>query len=120
MLDISPHHDALKRLRDDAQTEGFRAMYRMRKAVIEGVFGEAKQWHGLRRAARRGLANMLIQSLLVAAVLNFKRLMAASSPLNGWTITILGMWRSVSQYVSAIGRVQLFQTITNPTVRIDA
>jgi len=81
VLHIGPHRDALTRLRDDAQTASFRALYRRRAPVIEGVFGEAKQWHGLRRAARRGLANMLIQSLLVAAVLNFKRLMAARTPI---------------------------------------
>ena len=81
VLHIGPHHDALRRLRDDAKTDTFRALYRQRGAVIEGVFGEAKQWHGLRRAARRGLANMLMQSLLVAAVLNFKRLMAAQAPI---------------------------------------
>ena len=79
VLQISPHQDSLKRLRADAQTESFRRLYRTRAPVIEGVFAEAKQWHGLRRAWRRGLSNMLIQSLLVAAVLNFKRLMAASA-----------------------------------------
>lgn len=77
ILYISPHHDALKRLRADAQTESFRAIYRARFPVSEGVFAEAKQWHGLRRAWRRGLSNMLMQSLLIAAVLNFKRLMAS-------------------------------------------
>ena len=91
VLDISPDHDALKRLRADAKTDSFRELYRMRGAVIEGVFGEAKQWHGLRRAARRGLANMLIQSLLVAAVLNFKRLMAAQRPLEDYISALLAM-----------------------------
>ncbi len=51
--------------------------------MIEGIFGEAKQWHGLRRAWRRGLLNMRVQSLLIASVLNFKRLAAVFSPLNG-------------------------------------
>lgn len=77
-LYISPHYDALKRLRADAKTASFRAVYRARFPVSEGVFAEAKQWHGLRRAWRRGLSNMLMQSLLIAAVLNYKRLMASN------------------------------------------
>jgi hypothetical protein len=74
MLQVSPDHQALRALRADAQTASFRALYRARAPVIEGVFAEAKQWHGLRRAWRRGLSNMLIQCHLIAAVLNFKRL----------------------------------------------
>jgi len=74
MLQVSPDHQALRALRADALTASFRALYRARAPVIEGVFAEAKQWHGLRRAWRRGLSNMLIQCHLIAAVLNFKRL----------------------------------------------
>jgi hypothetical protein len=44
---------------------------------VEGVHGEAKTWHGLGRAIRRGLANMQIQAFLTAAVINLKRLAAA-------------------------------------------
>lgn len=76
-LSVSIYHQPLTQLRADAQTESFRALYRRRAPVIEGVFAEAKQWHGLRRAWRRGLSNMLMQSLLIAAVLNYKRLMAS-------------------------------------------
>jgi DDE family transposase len=41
---------------------------------VEGFHGEAKTWHGLARAARRGLANMQIQAYLTAAAINLKRL----------------------------------------------
>jgi hypothetical protein len=44
---------------------------------VEGIHGEAKTWHGLARAVRRGLANMQIQADLTAAVINLKRLAAA-------------------------------------------
>jgi transposase len=74
---VSSHYGALMRLRVDAQTEDFRAFYRARAPVIEGVFAEGKQWHGLRRAWRRGLSNMRMQCYLIGAVLNFKRLAAA-------------------------------------------
>jgi transposase len=75
-LKVGIHHAALRRLRADSQTKSFRVLYRRRAPVVEGVFAEAKQWHGLRRAWRRGLHKMLIQCLLVASVLNLKRLMA--------------------------------------------
>jgi IS5 family transposase len=54
------------------------ALDRMRLAEhrwqVEGVHGEEKEQHGLRRAARRGLGNMQIQAYLTAAVVNLKRL----------------------------------------------
>ncbi|MQP68220.1 IS5/IS1182 family transposase, partial [Niveispirillum sp. SYP-B3756] len=37
---------------------------------------EAKTWHGLGRAVRRGLDNMQIQAYLAAAAVNLKRLAA--------------------------------------------
>ncbi len=43
----------------------------------EGYHGEAKTWHGLARAIRRGLQNMRIQAFLTAAAVNLKRLAAA-------------------------------------------
>jgi len=80
-LHVVPDRAALVRLREDAQTESFKALYRTRAPVIEGRFGEGKQWHGLRRAWRRGLSNMRVQCYLIAAVLNFKRVMVALRPL---------------------------------------
>jgi hypothetical protein len=44
---------------------------------VEGVYGEAKTWHGLARAIRRGRDNMRIQAFLTAAAINLKRLAAA-------------------------------------------
>ena len=43
----------------------------------EGFHGEAKTWHGLGRAVRRGLGNMRVQSYLTAAAISLKRLAAA-------------------------------------------
>jgi transposase len=93
MLQVGPHHHALSALRADAQTASFRTLYRSRAPVIEGVFAEGKQWHGLRRAARRGLCNMLIQSLLIAAVLNYKRLAAfAGADLRRLIAAMVAWW----------------------------
>jgi len=71
---VSPDHAAMVRLRADSKTDSFKQLYRSRAPVIEGVFAEGKQWHGLRRAWRRGLSKMRVQSLLIAAVINLKRL----------------------------------------------
>ena len=54
-----------------------RRMYRRHMWRSEGYHGEAKTWHGLARAVRRGLENMKIQSYLTAAAINLKRLAAA-------------------------------------------
>jgi IS5 family transposase len=51
--------------------------YQRHRWRSEGFHGEAKTWHGLARAVRRGLANMKIQAYLTAAAINLKRLAAA-------------------------------------------
>lgn len=48
-----------------------------RSVCAEGVAGEAKGFHGLRRALCRGLEKVTIQALLIAAVQNLKRLVKA-------------------------------------------
>ena len=45
------------------------------------MHGEAKTQHGLRRAVRRGLANVAIQAYLTAAVINLKRLVTFTDGL---------------------------------------
>ncbi len=52
-------------------------MYQRHLWRSEGFHGEAKTWHGLGRAVRRGLDNMKIQAYLTAAAINLKRLAAA-------------------------------------------
>ena len=50
-------------------------LLRIRQIIVEGVIGEAKNIHGLRRCRYRGLANFQIQLFLTATVINLKRLM---------------------------------------------
>ena len=76
---ISDDHPALLRARrrkerwsqDDAD------LYQRHRWRSEGFHGEAKTWHGLARAVRRGLQNMCIQAFLTAAAVNLKRLAKA-------------------------------------------
>lgn len=51
-------------------------LYQRHRWRSEGFHGEAKTWHGLDRAVRRGLDNMRIQAFLTAAAINLKRLAA--------------------------------------------
>jgi transposase len=62
-----------------ARGTGYRLSQRCRKK-IEELFGEAKDWHGLRRFRRRGLLRVREESLLVGWVLNLKRLAKALDP----------------------------------------
>jgi transposase len=54
----------------------FVSTYKRHRWRVEGMHGEAKTQHGLRRAVRRGLSNVAIQAYLTAAVINLKRLAA--------------------------------------------
>jgi len=65
------------RRRRERWTEEDRRLYQRHRWRSEGFHGEAKSWHGLARAVRRGLANMKIQAYLTAAAVNLKRLAAA-------------------------------------------
>jgi transposase len=58
-------HPALLRARRKYArwAERERALYRSHRSRVEGVHGEAKTWHGLARAIRRGLANMQIRPI---------------------------------------------------------
>jgi len=55
---------------------GYRLSQRCRK-LIEELFGEAKDWHGLRRFRRRGLLRVQQEVHLIGWVLNLKRLAKA-------------------------------------------
>jgi len=72
--------DYLEKVRGYHATEAYRKAMGKRKVWIEPLFAEAKDWHGLRRFRLRGLTNVNIEGLLVAAGQNLKRLLAAT----GW------------------------------------
>jgi transposase len=76
---ISHDYPALLRARRRRQrwSGEDRRLYQRHRWRSEGLHGEAKTWHGLARAVRRGLRNMKIQAYLTAAAINLKRLAAA-------------------------------------------
>jgi IS5 family transposase len=65
------------RRRRERWSEEDQRLYQRHRWRSEGFHGEAKTWHGLARAVRRGLTNMKIQAYLTAAAINLKRLAAA-------------------------------------------
>ena len=105
-LKVGTHHAALVRLRADSRTESFRELYRTRAPAVEGVFAEAKCWHGLRRARWRGLVKVRVQCLLVAAVLNFKRLASLPQPV---LATIFAMFVALHRLSRRIERQVSFR-----------
>ena len=71
--------DYLDRAQLARATSGYRWSQRCRKR-IEHLFAEAKEQMGLRRARRRGWANVTEQCLLTALAQNLKRIVAALPP----------------------------------------
>ena len=76
---VSDDHPALLRARrrKERWSEEDARLYRRHRWRSEGFHGEAKCWHGLARAIRRGLQNMRVQAFLTAMAVNLKRLAAA-------------------------------------------
>ncbi|MBA2597713.1 MAG: IS1182 family transposase [Chloroflexia bacterium] len=70
----------LEKVRGYHATEAYKRAMRKRQVWVEPLFAEAKLWHGLRRFRRRGLEDVNIEGLLIAAGQNLKRFLAA----NGW------------------------------------
>jgi hypothetical protein len=83
-------HPALLRARRKHARWGDRErmLYRSHRVRVEGFHGEAKTWHGLARAVRRGLTNMRIQAYLTAAAVNLKRRAAAFLALLAATLLV--------------------------------
>jgi transposase len=72
--------DLLDRVRAYHETPAYEKAMRKRQVWVEPLFGEAKDWHGLRRFRLRGLIKVNTEALLVAAGQNLKRFLQKS----GW------------------------------------
>jgi hypothetical protein len=62
------------------RTEAGHAVYKMRKAIVEPVFGQIKEQRGFRRFSMRGLEKVRAEWKLVCATANLLKLFRA-----GWT-----------------------------------
>ena len=74
------HAEYLERVQAYHETPGYKKAMRKRSVWVEPLFGEAKQWHGLRQFRLRGLEQVNTEALLVAAGQNLKRWLART----GW------------------------------------
>jgi len=75
--DASPKEAMRRKLR----TAAGRAVYKMRKAIVEPVFGQVKEQRGFRRFSLRGKENVRREWRLVCAVSNLLKLFRA-----GWVL----------------------------------
>ena len=74
------HAEYLDRVRGYHETAAYQKAMRKRQVWVEPLFGEAKDWHGLRRFRLRGLWKVNCEALLVAAGQNLKRWLSKT----GW------------------------------------
>jgi transposase len=65
--------DFIERVKGYHETEDYKKAMRKRQVWVEPLFGEAKDWHGLRRFRLRGLWKVNCEALLTAAGQNLKR-----------------------------------------------
>lgn len=77
--DVRGSRKAHMRVRMRVRGAAYKLSQRCRKK-IEELFGEAKDWHGLRRFRRRRLLKVREETLLIGWVLNLKRLATLLTP----------------------------------------
>jgi transposase len=70
----------LDRVRAYQETDAYKKALRKRSMWVEPLFGEAKEWHGLRRFRLRRLWRVNAETLLTATGQNLKRLLSRA----GW------------------------------------
>jgi hypothetical protein len=66
----------VERVRGYHQTRDYQQTYEKRKIWVEPLFGEAQEWHGMKRFRLRSLAKVNCEAVLTATGQNLKRLLA--------------------------------------------
>jgi hypothetical protein len=90
-----------------------RRLYDRHRYLVEGIHGEAKTQHGLRRAVRRGLENVAIQVYLTAVVINLKRLAIASvGPIYRCFYILNGVVKNIYKTLTSLGEKYPFSLRT--------
>jgi Transposase DDE domain len=70
--------ELLERVRAYRGTAPYEKALRKRKVWVEPMFGEAKEWHGMRRFRLRTLWRVNVEALVTATGQNIKRLLTFS------------------------------------------
>ena len=84
-LAIGPHDEVLRRHRAWMSSSAAREAHRLRKRLVEPVFGIIKEQQGARRFLLRGLANVAAEWTMLVTAFNLRTLWkvwSASRPLN--------------------------------------
>ena len=68
-------------MREKLRNAAGHAIYRMRKAIVEPVFGQIKEVRGFRRFSLRGKQNVRYEWRLVCAVSNLLKLYRAGAAM---------------------------------------
>jgi transposase/uncharacterized protein with FMN-binding domain len=75
---------AAERMRQKLRTPDGHDTYRMRKAIVEPVFGQIKEARGFRRFSLRGLSNVRAEWSLVCLTHNLLKLFRSGVPIAAW------------------------------------
>lgn len=78
---VPDHHEIFSTTAKKQEEPEFKKKLWQRMWKMEGIFAEAKNFHGLRRARYRGRAKVQIQVYMTSTVQNLKRLAGAGSNL---------------------------------------
>lgn len=73
-IDSGPELSLRERMKQKLKTEAGRNLYRMRKAIVEPVFGQIKEWRGFRRFSFRGLRKVRAEWKLLCLTHNLLKL----------------------------------------------
>jgi len=88
-LNVSIFREIQSVVREKEKTEEFKQKLNERMWKIEGVFGEAKNNHNLRKAKYRGLEKIQIQAYMTATVQNLKRVLTSGlNSLSGFIFSL--------------------------------
>ena len=71
---IPEKNSSLQQMKEKLKTEAGRAVYRMRKAIVEPVFGQIKERRGFRRFSFRGAAKVRAEWDLICLTHNLLKL----------------------------------------------
>ncbi|HEX2281658.1 MAG TPA: transposase [Thermomicrobiales bacterium] len=80
IIQRSVFSEYIERVKGYYETTAYQKAMRKRKVWIEPLFGEAKEWHGLRKFRLRGLWKANCEGLRIAAGQNLKRWLSRT----GW------------------------------------
>ena len=73
-MESSAEASLREQMKQKLKTEAGRDLYRMRKAIVEPVFGQIKEWRGFRRFLLRGLHKVRAEWKLICLTHNLLKL----------------------------------------------